>query len=287
MADRGYCEEIVYIESEDGYQLEGLVIRPASSPARSSVVLWVHGHTGKFYERHNVLAGREIARQGFVFVSGNNRGHDFGTTLRVTGSERKLLAGGGWERLAESPLDVGPWIDHAAGLAGGEGKVVLVGHSLGTLKVTYYQALRQDPRVAGVVLASPPLGVRRRDPELTATAEVLVAAGRARDLLPWGVSPAGAGTVSAETYLERYRPDMDIFGADSADSSLARVRCPLLAIYGTDEAWVGSPADFATIRARATAAPRVDTLVVEGANHIYTGCEATVGAGIAAWAKEL
>ncbi len=56
--------------------------------------------------------------------------------------------GGGWERFDESPRDVAAWVGFAVDL-GFEG-VALLGHSLGALKVCYYQALRQDPRVAGL-----------------------------------------------------------------------------------------------------------------------------------------
>ena len=82
----------------------------------------------------------------------------------------------------------------------------MIGHSLGALKVAHYQALRQDPRVAGLVAASAALPAARPDPELTALAEKMEAEGRGQDLLPWGSSRAGAGTHSAATFLNRVGP---------------------------------------------------------------------------------
>jgi dienelactone hydrolase len=102
-------------------------------------------------------------------------------------------------------------------------------------------------------------------------------------LLPWGSSPAGAGTLSAETYLSWRHSDFDTYGVDRADPPISRVRCPILALYGTDEAWVGGAEDLELIRRNATATARVDTQMIEGADHVYTGHEATVAQVIGAW----
>jgi pimeloyl-ACP methyl ester carboxylesterase len=280
---RSYTEELVYVETEDGILLEGAVIRPAGQELQPPAIVWVHGLTGRFYSPMIVTIGRELAGRGFVFVTGNNRGHDFGTLVRRRG--QPVLAGGGWELFEESPYDVAAWTGYAVGLEGHD--VVLLGHSLGALKVAYYQAQRQDPRVAGLIAASPPTRAGQLEPELVAQAERMVAEGRGRDLLPWGISPAGAGTVSAQTYLSRAHVNIDVYGFHTPDPAVARIRCPILAFYGTNEEWVGTPADLETIRRNARAAARVDTLVFEGADHSYTGHEAEVAAAIAEWVASL
>lgn len=280
---RNSTEELVYVETADGVLLEGAVIRPAGPEPRPPAIVWVHGLTGRFYSPMSVTIGRELAGRGFVFVTGNNRGHDFGTLVRRRG--QPVLAGGGWERFEESPYDVAAWTGYAAGL-GGRG-VVLLGHSLGALKVAYYQAERQDPRVVGLIAASPPTRAGRLEPELVALAERMVAEGRGRDLLPWGISPAGAGTVSAQTYLSRARVNIDVYGFHTPNPAVARIRCPILAFYGTNEEWVGTAADLETIRRNARAAARLDTRVFEGADHSYTGHEAEVAAAIAEWVASL
>jgi hypothetical protein len=165
--------------------------------------------------------------------------------------------------------------------------VLLVGHSLGALKVGYYQALRADPRVLGVVAASAPGRASRLDPALVAQAEQMVAEGRGQDLLPWGISPAGAGTQSAQTYLDRARTGLDIYGFHTPDPLVARIRCPLFACYGTDEAWVGGAAELETIRRTAIGAARVETRLFEGADHSYAGHEVEVADSLAAWVASL
>src|SRR3954466_14660712 len=172
---KSYSEEIVYTNTPDGLVLEGVVIRPTTAAPRPIPVIWIHGLTGRFYAPTEILISRDLAAEGYPFVSGNNRGHDFGARIRRTDGE-SVLAGGGWERFDESPHDVDAWISCAASL--GFERVVVIGHSLGALKAAYYQALRQDRRVAGLVAASAALPAARPDPALVKLAERMEAEGR-------------------------------------------------------------------------------------------------------------
>ena len=277
-------EELVYVESDDGLLLEGVVLRPLATSEKELAVVWIHGLTGKFYAPSTIKIGRALAARGHTFVAGNNRGHDFGAVYRTKTGERRIL-GGGWERFDESPYDVAAWVGFAMEL--GFRGVVLIGHSLGALKVCYYQAHRQDPRVVGVVAASPPLRAGRVDPKVLAQAERMVAEGRGRDLLPWDVSQAGAGTHSAETLLNRVQANIDVYGFQTPAPAVGQIRCPIFAIYGTDEAWVGGPSDLEVIRRNAVEARRVDTRMMEGADHTYTGHEADVASVFAEWIDSL
>lgn len=280
MAGR-YAEELVYTESSDGLPLEGAVIRPVGQPIADRAIVWIHGLTGKFYSRSTIMIGRELASRGWLFVTGNNRGHDFGTVYRqADGAVR--LGGGAWEHFDEAPRDIAAWIGYAARL--GVQGALLLGHSLGALKVAAYQAEYQDQRVQGLIAASPPTRAGQLRPDLVEQARQMVAEGRGTDLLPWNISPAGGGTVSAQTYLNRAEVGIDSYGFFSANPPIGRVRCPVLALYGTDEAWVGTADDLETIRRNALAAARVDTAIIDGADHVYTNCELAVATVIAGWA---
>lgn len=278
-----YSEEIVYTDTEDGLVLEGVVIRPTTASPRPVAVVWVHGLTGRFYERFTILIGRDLAAEGYTVVSGNNRGHNFGARIPRKGGA-PVLAGGGWERFDESPHDVDAWITVATSL--GFERVVVVGHSLGALKVAHYQASRQDPRVAGLVAASAALPAARPNPELIVLAEKMEAEGRGRDLLPWGSSRAGAGTHSAATFLNRVRTGLDQYGLDDPDPAIGKVRCPVLAFFGTVQD-TGDASDLEMIRRNAKSAERVDTAIVEGADHVYTGRESAVARVILDWLATL
>lgn len=282
---QAYAEELVYIQSEDGLPLEGLVIQPNRPAPGALPLLFVHGLTGKFYSPTVVRIGRELAARGYTFVSGNNRGHDFGYPFRRSPNDQPTIYGGGWELFSQSPRDVGAWVTFVAGL--GFDGLALLGHSLGARKVVYYQSEREDRRVRGLMTASPPIRSGITRPELVAQAEAMVAAGKANDLLPWGISPAGGGTLSAASYLDRSRHGTDLFGVQSRDAAIGRIRAPLLAFFGTDEASVGGAAELAIIRANATGAARVETHLFEGPDHSYTGHHAAVGERLASWLATL
>src|SRR5215212_10013791 len=115
----------------------------------------------------------------------------------------------------------------------------------------------------------------------------MVAAGRGQDLLPWGISAAGMGTSSAQAYLDRFKPGWDVFGVEGGDGAIGRIRCPLLAFYGSDEAWVGGAEELEMIRLKARAAARVQTHLFDGADHSYTGHHVAVGEALAGWLETL
>jgi pimeloyl-ACP methyl ester carboxylesterase len=284
-AAKAYTEELVRIETEDGLGMEGVVIRPTSGTVKTVPVVWTHGLTGKFYERHCLAIGRDLASKGYVFVSGNNRGHDFGTVYTKPDGTR-FLAGGGWEKLDECPLDISAWIRFTLGL--GFKGVALLGHSLGAMKVGYYQGTLQDPGVVGLIAASPPLaGVGRTDPALLSLADRMIAEGRGQDLLPWGSARAGGGTWSAEAYAHRARLPGDVYGVVLSDPAVARITCPILAFYGTEEEWVGGAADLELIKRNAKRARSVDTLMIQGGDHSYLGHWPEVADAIATWVARL
>ena len=285
-------EELVHTTSEDGWRLDGVVMRPEPGRVKPVAVVCVPGLYAAFYEPPYVALARALAARGYTCVVGNSRGHDFGAVLRGADGV-PAPGGGGWERLAESPRDIGGWLDFVAGL--GFAAVALLGHSLGARKVAYYQAERADPRVVGMIAVSPAaMLLEPPDATLLALARELVAAGRGRDLLPW---PAAGCSMSAQTYLDhedREGPFLNVYvrhGATYDAPLVARVACPLLAFFGALESrgcegGYCAP-ELETIRRHATAAPRVDTLLIPGANHSYEGHEPAVAAAIAGWLDEL
>ncbi len=279
-----YSEELVWVESEDGYVLEGAVIRPSGRPRQRRPIVWIHGLTGKFYAPAIVSIGRHLAARGHVFVTGNNRGRDFGAVLK-TRSQQRLIAGGSWELFDESPRDVAAWVGFAAGI--GNGEVILLGHSLGSLKVPYYQAQRRDARVKALIAASPPLRAWHWSDAMRNQAEKMEAEGRGRDLLAWDFMDAGAGTLSAQTVLGWVRADIDVYGERNPDPAIAKIDLPILAFYGTEEASIGSSPDLETVRRNAKSAPRVDTAMIPGSDHNYNGHEREVATLIADWVETL
>lgn len=191
MTQGTWGEELVYTSSEDGFLLEGVVMRPVGVNVRPVSIVWIHGNASRFYDYPYIAVGRALAASGYPFISANTRGHDISALLWRSSGGRPLPwnapgdapTGGGsaWERLDEAPRDLAAWVDVAADL--GTGGVVLTGHSSGAQRVVLYQAERQDARVVGIALASPDLRGFSPPGELAA-AQGLIAEGRGMDLTP-------------------------------------------------------------------------------------------------------
>lgn len=287
-----YAEELVSATTDDGLKHDGAVLRPSTGAPKPVAVVWVHGGAGRFNTPTTLAVGRRLAERGYAVVTGNNRGTQLAARLGST------LAGTWFERYAESPRDVAAWVDVAAGL--GFGRVVLIGHSYGAHKAVYYQAEREDPRVAGVVASNPgPIWLhqrareRRADPpsppwavgegELADLARRMVAEGRGGELLPWGSMGPGFFTFSAATFLDRFDPAMDTFGLVTADAPASRVRCPVLVLCGGADPFAPRGAELEAVRRGLRAASRVNTTTVEEADHGYTGREDAAAQAIGDW----
>jgi pimeloyl-ACP methyl ester carboxylesterase len=284
MASKTYAEELVHIEATDGIELAGAVIRPIADAVQPLPIVWIHGFTGRFYEPHALAIGRRLAERGHVFVTGNNRGNNYGTVLHARARNEERLGGAAWERLDESPRDIAAWIEYTIGL--GFPGVALVGHSLGGMKSTYYMATEQDPRVKGLVNASGPvwrfIGPGKESVERQALAERMVDEGRGLELLlPFAADPSS--TLSAQAVDGGMHFREVLFGQNGHPPAVALLRCPVFAFVGSEEAWLGTPDDLAWFKATAVAAPRCETRYFEGADHLYTGHEREVADAIGDW----
>jgi pimeloyl-ACP methyl ester carboxylesterase len=280
----GHSERLVYTETEDGYVLEGAQFSPTQEHAHAKVVVWMHGFTGHFHEQHTVRIGRRLADRGHTFVTGNNRGHDLGANVHRVDGAAALQAGAWWENVAECRFDFSAWIGFGVQLAGS--RVVLAGHSLGAYKAVTYLGSSEDGRVAGLISASGPLRLwerQRQNPERFARAEAMVREGRGQELLP---PDAGGRVTSAQALVNRVRFGLDPYGFDDASQSeppLARVRCPLLFVLGSEEPEIGRKSDLPRLKANARAAATAEYVYVEGANHVYQEHETSVADSIGDW----
>jgi len=183
--------------------------------------------------------------------------------------------------------DVDAWISFATDELGFPG-VILLGHSYGGTKVVNYLGKRQDPRVKGLIAASP--GAHMQDyneeaKEVYETARRLVAEGKGEQL----IEPARPGQqrISAAAFLDRWEYNLDIFGAHTPNPPVANITCPMLVWYGTNESWIGDARVLEFIRKQAKASVRVEAHLIEGGDHWYQGTEKKVADIVTAWAATL
>lgn len=281
-------EELIYARSADDV-VNGGVLFTSPTVDRRLAVVWVHGWGANFYSPTYTNIGRALAAGGLTTLNVNTRMHDLGTTATHRRG-RRVRGGGYWGIQSEQDLDIAAWIDLAERV--GYPRVVLVGHSAGWTAVAWYRVRSQDARVAGVVLASgavQPLRLPDQPREL-AEARRLVASGANDDLvrLPNRAFPSfiSAGTLvdQAETPPQL----LDFFGVERRDGAVTRLGCPLLAFFGT-RGDVGGEADLDVVRttpARLSVPNlRVDTAMIGGADHMYTGEEPQVARVIGEWIR--
>jgi len=287
-----FPEQLVHVRSQDDIVNGGAMLAPAKGTAKPIAIIWIHGWGVNFYSPTYLMIGRALAERGYTCITANTRMHDLGTVAGHRWGKR-IRGGGYWGVASEEVRDLAAWID----FAGNQGfkKVVLVGHSAGWSAVRRYQADKQDERVVGVVLASGAVRAETRptDPAQLEEAKRLMAAGEG-DALIRDPKRSFPSYISAATLMDiaNSPPEFkDFFGVQTPNPGVTRVRCPILAFFGTREPDIGTDADLALLKSSIQRHPngpgRVTTVMIQGADHMYTGEEAQVAQTIANWANTL
>jgi len=265
-----------------------MIFTPPKEKSKPIAVVWIPGWGANFYLPSYVGIGRALAASGFTTISANTRMHDLGNVLGYRRGKR-VRGGGYWGITSEDSHDIAAWIDFAQQI--GFSRVVLVGHSAGWSSVGRYQADAQDDRVEGLVLASGAVGLVSTgdNAELKAQAQRLVSDGAGEDMvrLPNRSFPS---YVSAATYLDIVNTPseyLDFFGTQIPNPAVVRVRCPILAFFGTNDD-VGGEEHLkrltSAVRRLRSGPSRVDTAMIRNGNHEYVGQEEQVAQTIAHWA---
>ncbi len=124
---------LLQISTSDGLYLHGFYV-PADN--KKVGVLHIHGYEGNFYENNFVhVLIQEMEKKQIGFLTVNTRGNGKETDINtVDGQSRKI--GARYELLEESHLDITAWLQFL--ITEGYEQIVLMGHSLGTMKVVRY-----------------------------------------------------------------------------------------------------------------------------------------------------
>lgn len=125
--------KLIQISTSDGLYLHGFY---APTEDKKVVLLHIHGFEGNFYENSFVYALEEdLEKNNIAFLTVNTRGNNKNSDFNTVDGGYKTI--GAWnELLEEAHLDISAWIKFL--IDEGYQKIVLQGHSLGTLKVIRY-----------------------------------------------------------------------------------------------------------------------------------------------------
>lgn len=280
--------ELVKFRASDGWWLEGFLVLPKRR-AKTALV-FVHGMGSFFWSGVASRIYPAVLGAGLAFFPFNNRGS---AILRRFYSKRghkhtSHVSGVAVERFTDCVDD----IDGALAFLKKRGftRFILVGHSTGCQKITYYQGKRKNPAVVGLVLLAPADDLNcgkkefgRRFPSVLANARRLVREGRGGELLP---KKMGGPSFSAVRFYELHKPDSiegNVFNYSRELRALRKIKKPIFAAFGKNEEHTVIPAKRMLEKIRATNT-LATTALVPG-DHGFKGGERQLQKALGVWLR--
>ena len=276
--------QLVVTQTADGLNLAGLL---AEATTKDTAIVHIHGMQGDFYDNMEpCFTG--YAENGISFLAGENRGSYVTKRFKTTDGTGKVI-GGAYEIFEECVHDIKAWVDYAE--AQGYRNIWLSSHSLGPAKAAYYMQQTDDRRIKGIIFLSPADNVGLvKDPIGAADhavcypeAKQLHDAGKGSQLLShllWGDK-----VLSADTYLNLFSDDSASNVFHYYDPTLSwevvnSLKIPVIAFTGTKddgiEPVMEPGAAMELLKKQLINSPRVETSVLQGAEHSFDGFEGQI-----------
>jgi pimeloyl-ACP methyl ester carboxylesterase len=267
----GTCvSELITLHTTDGVRLQGLVFRAAKP--RPSALLLIHGYAGTFYGAYFAKLGEAAAHAGYDTLALNMRDHDSGPkTSSFTDNQTDIAAGAAYLRQL------------------GHKRLILLGQSMGTNRVLYYQAASRDPDIAATVLVSGPGDLfewnvwqfgKEKAQALVDDALKLRRAGQEKELMLVDLGPIGKALYTARYLLSMRGPDR----LSNPYTNLAKVKNPILIVQGTADKLIAP--DIGK-RLQAAAGPTAVLTTIDGAEHGFDNHESQLIEKILGWLSTL
>ncbi|MBZ5568321.1 MAG: alpha/beta fold hydrolase [Acidobacteriia bacterium] len=272
-AKPGVTLEQVALTTSDGVRLSAIVYRPAAVPRPVGLML-VHGFGANFYESYFPYLGRTAAQHGMVVLALNMRDHDTGPKI--------------WD-FADNQADIAAGVEHLHSL--GAKKIVLLGQSMGTNRVLYYQAASSDPTVAATVLVSGPGNLfqwnvwqfgQKTAQETVSDALRMQAEGHDRDLMLVDLGPLGKALYTPRYLLSLRGPS----AKSDPYQNIQKVKNPVLILQGKADKLI-EPEIAERLHKAAVNNPNVTVQYVDGANHGFASQQPLLADRVLDWIKSV
>jgi pimeloyl-ACP methyl ester carboxylesterase len=263
------CSSLVSVRTPDGVRLDGLLTEPLGKP-RAAALLLVHGFRSNFYESCFPAFARAAAARGYSALALNMRDHGGGPKI---------------SDFADNRTDIAAGLAYLRSL--GYSKFILLGQSMGSNRVLYYEAASRDPSIVATVLVSPPGDLfawnvwqfgRKKAQASVDAALALRSAGRENELMLIDLGPLGKAL-----YTPRYL--LSLRGPEAPSDPYRNIRNltdPILIVQGSADRLI-EPDIGARLKQAATSSKTVDWIRIEGANHAFAGHEAKLAGRVFAW----
>ena len=262
----GCSSGLVALRTTDGVRLQGIVFRAAKP--RPSALLLVHGYGGTFYGAYFAKFGEAAAQAGYDTLALNMRDHDSGPKKSsFLDNQSDIAAGAAYLRQL------------------GHKRLVLLGQSMGTNRVLYYQAASGDPDIAATVLVSGPGDLfewnvwqfgKEKAQATVDEALKLQRAGREEEFMLVDLGPIGKALYTARYLLSMRGPDR----RSNPYTNLAKVKNPILIVQGTADKLIA--ADIGK-KLQIAAGPTAVLASIEGAEHGFENYEGPLSEKVLGW----
>jgi len=249
------CVQLISLHTSDSVRLDGVLYQPLK-PTPIGLML-VHGYGGTFYGAYFRQLGQVAAEQGITTLALNMRDHDNGPK----GSD-----------FTDNQTDIATGVAHLRSL--GLRKILLLGQSMGTNRVLYYEAVAADPIIAATVLVSGPGNLfqwnvwqfgREKAQESVDEALRLRAAGHDRDLMLVDLGPLGKALYTPRYLLSLRGPQ----AKSDPYQNISKVKSPVLILQGKADKLIEPDIAERLLKAAAGNA-KVTVVYVEGADHGFS-----------------
>jgi pimeloyl-ACP methyl ester carboxylesterase len=288
---------LTQITTKDQLIHQGIYFRPARTKSKTAI-LWVHGLMSNFYGNvefwDNLTDSCE--KSGIGFAAFNNRGHDIVVGIKKRDPRKKsgsiyTLQGASGEKFEDCIKDIEAGVQFL--IAQKFSKIILVGHSTGANKVCYYAARKPNPKVVGVVLASPmsdrliPMGGTKPAQRNLRIMQKFVRQGRGDELMTgYQFCP-----MTPKRFVSLYQPRSaeDVF--DYGDrkpvmKDFSRIQTPLCVMLGEADEYLDRPArEVQSVFDSYTRAISYISIVIPCASHGFKKNEKIFSRLLVQWIK--
>lgn len=277
--------ELVRCTTRDDIPLDGVFFDSQGNGDQERTVdalLLVHGSGGNFYGGVTPYLARRFSAAGYPTASFNTTGHDL-----VWGAPGRFF-GNAYEILDRCRIDLDAaitWLKER-----GYQRIGIMGHSMGAVKVVYYQAHVDDPRVAAVISSSP---VRLSHSYYLSSeaaeeyrafyekARALVESGQPDALFP--VTFPIPHLFSAGAYLDKHGPPERYNLVKFAN----KIECPLFLLSGSLETHPRLRDCARDVYGTVSNRPDARLFIGEGADHGWTGMQDKLADEVLHWLDQL
>ena len=275
--------DLVEVTTADYVSLDGAFFEPRYqliTAKRIDGFLLIHGSGGHFYSPATRSMASDLSKAGYPCLTLNTRGHDTVWVDNQTG----IFHGNAFEILDDSKLDLRAGIEFLQNR--GIQRICLLGHSMGAVKISYYAAFQNDPRIQAVIPISPvrlsySYYMGSEDAEEFQNnlelADEMEATGQALDLMK--VNFPIKQFFSAASYLDKHGPGERYNLVDLAP----RIHVPILTLAGSLETHTRLVDMASDLVLAAVNSPSPSYEIIDGGDHSLQNRKAAASQSVLDW----